>query len=198
MIWWRFYTSLEGRVGRLAFILGGIPFALIQNLVLAASPGVLGSLLVIACGWPGLALTVKRYHDLNMSGWWCLLIVCFLPLSVVFAAAGGAGAHGGADGSVLIVSLAILALSICVLWHIVKLVFFAGTPTANDYGHPPRLAQELFGQPDEESGSTASAPAARTAPVAAAEARAQVVTRVARAPARPAGGAPAGFGRRSR
>jgi uncharacterized membrane protein YhaH (DUF805 family) len=29
--------------------------------------------LSLVIGWPGIAISVKRYHDRNKSGWWVLI-----------------------------------------------------------------------------------------------------------------------------
>ena len=74
--------SFKGRIGRGTYWLGAF---FITGFVIAASlvdvafydytrysgiPTILGRLLVL---WPGLALTVKRWHDRDKSGWWTLI-----------------------------------------------------------------------------------------------------------------------------
>lgn len=45
---------------------------------LAGGPGVLGSLYSLAVLIPGIAVSVRRLHDTNRSGWW--LLIGLVPL----------------------------------------------------------------------------------------------------------------------
>ncbi len=74
--------SFEGRIGLGTYWLGALSiFAFIIAATMidvivfesgpyAGYPTLLGRLVVI---WPSLALTVKRWHDRDKSGWWTLL-----------------------------------------------------------------------------------------------------------------------------
>ena len=93
--WRSFLFSFEGRIGRLPFwlfLLAGIPLGLINGLVealLEQAPrtGTLFYLAVVlmvvwACVevaelWAALAITSKRLHDRDRSGWF--LFVIFIP-----------------------------------------------------------------------------------------------------------------------
>lgn len=55
----------------IAFVLGFIEAA-------AGGPGVLGSLYGLAVLIPGIAVSVRRLHDTNRSGWW--LLISLIPL----------------------------------------------------------------------------------------------------------------------
>ena len=71
--------SFEGRINRKPywmFFLGVI----LVNIIVAVIAGVLGKLgfiilvpYVIALTWAGLAVSVKRWHDRDKSGWWVLI-----------------------------------------------------------------------------------------------------------------------------
>ena len=52
----------------IAFVLGFVEG-------LAGGPGVLGSLYGLAVLIPGIAVSVRRLHDTNRSGWWVLISV---------------------------------------------------------------------------------------------------------------------------
>ena len=72
--------SFEGRINRGKFWLGiVILWAVVWVLALiaaATSSTVLWwlfSLLSILLIWPSLALSIKRWHDRNKSGWWVLI-----------------------------------------------------------------------------------------------------------------------------
>ncbi len=78
------YFSLNGRIGRQTYWLkGALPL-----LALSAIAGIVDALVFPHSGysggptrllwqllilWPSLALTVKRWHDLDKSGWWILI-----------------------------------------------------------------------------------------------------------------------------
>lgn len=84
----RYLFSFSGRIGRLQWWLGGFAQLLVASPFLLLlgwgaenqSPGaVLGSLLFLPLlVWTGLALTVKRLHDHDKSGWW--MLVYFIPI----------------------------------------------------------------------------------------------------------------------
>jgi uncharacterized membrane protein YhaH (DUF805 family) len=82
-----FYFSVRGRIGRqaywlfmvLPFLLTGIvlgflilslhiPFRMVLVLLLTLVPVLV---------WVGIAVSVKRLHDIGLSGWW--VILCFIP-----------------------------------------------------------------------------------------------------------------------
>lgn len=76
---WLFF-SFEGRINRAKFWLGiVILWAVVWILALIAAAansgflwglvGILGIVLI----WPSLALSIKRWHDRNKSGWWVLI-----------------------------------------------------------------------------------------------------------------------------
>jgi uncharacterized membrane protein YhaH (DUF805 family) len=70
---------------------------------------------------PSITLTIRRLHDLNLSGWWCfiltligVLVISFIPQNII--------------------STAILCVLIIVA---ILIIFKKGTPTTNKYGEPP-------------------------------------------------------------
>ncbi len=77
------FFSFGGRIGRQTFWIGALSLLLLNVViaivdVLAGTQGlvlVLGYLVLL---WPNLALTVKRWHDRDKSGWWNL--ISFIPL----------------------------------------------------------------------------------------------------------------------
>jgi uncharacterized membrane protein YhaH (DUF805 family) len=76
----RLLFSFRGRVGRLEFwlmALLSIPFYVGAKLMNGGfahdpteSPGIL---LLLPTLWPAFAVTVKRWHDRDKSGWWMLI-----------------------------------------------------------------------------------------------------------------------------
>ena len=95
--------------------------------------GVIYIIVALALLLPSLAVSVRRLHDTNRSGWWLLLVVVpyFLLGLLTGMAVGGASATGlGMAGLVGIVALA---------GTIALLVFMIlpGTPGDNRFGPPP-------------------------------------------------------------
>ncbi len=78
--WADLLFSFEGRINRGKFWLGlaviyAVPWIFIilggmLNLDFLYWIGVLAALVAI---WPGLALSIKRWHDRGKSGWWILI-----------------------------------------------------------------------------------------------------------------------------
>ena len=90
---YRLYISIHGRVSRKFYwIFGILPFTVLGAVLGAlyaiypVSPVVL-ILFVVLCYWPTLAMQIKRWHDLDRSGWYCLLslipIVVFLVWIII-------------------------------------------------------------------------------------------------------------------
>jgi uncharacterized membrane protein YhaH (DUF805 family) len=78
------YATFDGRARRSEYwyfvlfyvlILVGLTFVdgLIGTLNEEAGIGVLGVLFALGTMVPGLAVTVRRLHDINRSGWWVLI-----------------------------------------------------------------------------------------------------------------------------
>ena len=77
------YTAFNGRARRkeywmfalVYFILGCI-FGLIEGLL--GIPSFLTGILVLALMVPGIAVGIRRLHDIGKSGWWLLIVL--IPL----------------------------------------------------------------------------------------------------------------------
>jgi len=104
------YGGLEGRIARHTFWLHGVLSLLLLGIVvngLLAIAGVsnetAGKLVNVLFLWPLIAVSAKRQHDFNFSGWWAL--IHFVPGvgSLLLLAVDGSvpGTHGpnrfGAD-----------------------------------------------------------------------------------------------------
>jgi uncharacterized membrane protein YhaH (DUF805 family) len=80
----RLYLSPRGRSSRKFYwIFGVLPFFVLGVLIgfLMSAFGLgqeVAFVASLATLWPCLAMQIKRWHDLDMSGWWALLT--FLPL----------------------------------------------------------------------------------------------------------------------
>lgn len=99
MDWKYLYTSFNGRIGRQQWWLGYLALAVIMGILVTVLTMVFGTpvppeamaegtgleynlgpiggtllaILMIGFFWFFLALTVKRWHDRNKSGWWMLI-----------------------------------------------------------------------------------------------------------------------------
>lgn len=76
-----YYFSLQGRCDRQQYWLFGVlPYIILSAMLFALAHGLpfdhyaLYALLLLAL-WPLVTMQVKRYHDLDMSGWFALLLL---------------------------------------------------------------------------------------------------------------------------
>lgn len=79
--------GFRGRIGRKSFLLAGLGLIMVQAAIVSqvintpegsASEGVWGLLMIsfwIAAAWAGLALAVKRLHDIGLPGFLAVLLV---------------------------------------------------------------------------------------------------------------------------
>jgi len=102
--------------------------------------GVLGALLVaigILNVWVNYALSAKRLHDRNRSGWWLVaptvtLLIAILLAFVMFAQPGGQREPW--NSAAVLFTLATAALGI---WLFLEIGFLRGTEGPNRYGPDP-------------------------------------------------------------
>ena len=130
----RLYATFEGRARRrefLIFMAWNVAISLLLSLV-ALSLSTIADLLLFL---PGLAVHVRRFHDIGKSGWWVLL-----PFVGVGAIMGAALAIDAAE--VVAAVLAILGF-FCVgysLW----LLLSDSRPGANKYGENPKGISQVI------------------------------------------------------
>jgi uncharacterized membrane protein YhaH (DUF805 family) len=81
---------------------GAIAFDKIDTDIIGSDIPIASAIFTLATFLPGLSLAVRRLHDLDRSGWWCLL--CLIPvigviiLLIWFCSKGTDGPnHFGAD-----------------------------------------------------------------------------------------------------
>jgi len=135
----RLLFGFQGRLNRAkywaAMALAGVAELFLAGVVWANAQGVNPAFpiveIVIVVLLPGLlsfvAISVRRLHDRNKSGWWLLLFYVLPAVISRFASAAGS-----ALGYVL--GLVILALSI---WALLELGVLGGSAGPNDYGPDP-------------------------------------------------------------
>jgi uncharacterized membrane protein YhaH (DUF805 family) len=101
--------------------------------------GVLSTLFALATFVPGLAVSVRRLHDVDRSGWW--LILSFLPYLIGLALFASVVATGSLGTLAIIGGILVLVGAIA---GIVLLVWFctSGTVGANRFGPDPMDTSE--------------------------------------------------------
>ncbi len=80
---WKIYVNFSGRSRRAAYwyvVLMNSIIGIVLFLLAYAAPtlSILSSVYELASLLPGIALCVRRLHDIGKSGWWFLLV--FVPL----------------------------------------------------------------------------------------------------------------------
>lgn len=86
------------------------------------------ALLVVPSLISGLAVSIKRLHDRDKSGWWILV---FYVLPMLLEEAAGLLDSDAATGAILFSSFVIS------IWALVELGFLRGTQGPNRYGPDP-------------------------------------------------------------
>lgn len=83
--------------------------------------------------WPNIAMNAKRFHDLDMSGWWWLLFVApfLIGTGISISPYGGDAEPSPAAGWTQLLS------GITAMATLIILGFLRGTPGPNRYGAPP-------------------------------------------------------------
>lgn len=91
------YLSPRGRCSRQFYWLFGVlPFVVIGVVLGVLHIGLVVAVpIVLLCIWPSLAMQAKRWHDLNLSGWWAVLGLVPLLNYVVIV---GVGLVPGTEG----------------------------------------------------------------------------------------------------
>lgn len=142
----RFFLSPIGRVSRKGYWLGWIlPSAVLTVIatIIDSAAGSEGSGLASATTtlltfWPNLAITIKRYHDRGMSGWWVLwsfVIVVGLAVPAI-----GASESFGLTNIVwpwVLASVSLYALSFAIIAFALIVYFLPGDIGANRFGADP-------------------------------------------------------------
>lgn len=90
------FFSFKGRASRAEFWW----FVLFTNLVVLVAfliSAVLGAIVVFGFMPLYLSVACRRFHDINMSGWWNILLVCFSPFALLFILKGDEGSNRFGD-----------------------------------------------------------------------------------------------------
>jgi uncharacterized membrane protein YhaH (DUF805 family) len=77
---WQMYFSLQGRIGRADYWYAGVFLLLVLGLVATALLRIAGlstekaeGVVNVLLAWPAIAVSAKRWHDRDRSGWWVLV-----------------------------------------------------------------------------------------------------------------------------
>ena len=194
-LWWTGSMALAiVKLGLAALIamlfpaLGVAPVAA-QGQITSQADG-LAQLLVL---YPMIAVSIKRLHDRDKSGWW---IAALMAPAFVFAITFGVVAAGGGlgnPGPMLGILLLLGGLTlIAIVWNFVELGFLNGTHGHNPYGRPWKLTDMVNGETDAEGSAAIPRPAAAAVatPAGPIAARKMATTTVKLTPP------PMGFGKR--
>jgi uncharacterized membrane protein YhaH (DUF805 family) len=106
--------------------------------------------------WINMAITAKRLHDCNRSGWWAVAVIVVNRLSYVYYGL-FFGLYFGVDisiGKELLLVMFAVVLSLLQTWIFIELVFLIGTDGANRFGPDPLArvaATRKDGRPEQHS-----------------------------------------------
>jgi uncharacterized membrane protein YhaH (DUF805 family) len=89
MNWGQLLFSFDGRVGRgpywgfviaVSLLFGALGAFMVMSAISAENPGAGGGIASVLIGvaglavlWPALAISAKRWHDVDKSAWWILI-----------------------------------------------------------------------------------------------------------------------------
>ncbi len=153
------YAVFSGRARRKEywlFVLFNAIFAILLTVVdamvgtydPATQSGVISSLYSLAVFLPSLAVTVRRLHDTDRSGWWVLLpgagLVGGVLMAVVFA--GGQNPEELSPAASLMLGVVVLVFFASLIALFVFMVL-DGTPGPNRFGEDPKSLERLGTQP---------------------------------------------------
>ena len=138
------YADFSGRAPRaeywwffLAVLVASIVTQIVDSslgMKIVGAYGPLTLLLMLGLIVPQLAVTVRRLHDTDRSGWWILLPI--VPYCLAFAFGGAAAMAGGMSAGLGTAAIFLLIGALCALLLLVFMVL-PGTPGDNRYGANP-------------------------------------------------------------
>ena len=105
-------------------------------------PQIVSNLLTLVFAWFYAAVSIKRLHDRNKSGWWMIPFV---------AATGLYGQFGHWLGGSWAAVLVGLAVSTAFIWGMVEMAFVKGTNGPNRFGPDPLAPRETARRWDQQS-----------------------------------------------
>lgn len=140
----RKYAQFSGRAPRaeywwytLAIIVVAVVISVVEGTLglsgMIGPYGPLSVLFVVALFVPGIAVTVRRLHDTDRSGWW--ILIALIPYCIMGFMMGTSAASGGATG---LASLGLVSI-VTLIGGIVILIFMIlpGNKGDNRFGPDP-------------------------------------------------------------
>jgi uncharacterized membrane protein YhaH (DUF805 family) len=149
----RYFFSPMGRISRKAYLFFAIPVIVLgvaagyadeyffPEAMAVRDTGPITAILGLITLWPQIAITSKRFHDRNMSGWWQLafyagfLVGGFVLGWAIGMAGGSIEFVSGRELPTLFAGLAIILVTGGVEFAILSLL--PGTRGRNEYGDDP-------------------------------------------------------------
>jgi uncharacterized membrane protein YhaH (DUF805 family) len=166
------FMSFQGRIGRLAYAATTTIVMIVSMLVLAlvgiprvpSDFSIWHLIISLVFAIPHWALSVKRAHDLEKSGWWLVGWWAASLGSLILTFASPVVALSGGYAISLLMLLASIVLGFGSFYQLaIKFLFFAGTVGSNDFGPPSRMVHDLLND-DEGAIPTAAVPLMKAAP----------------------------------
>ena len=117
------WTEYKGRVDKdLYYLLSMVP--IIMYFIANFIPGIMGILIAILAFWTSITITIRRLHDLNLSGWYVLVLIALWFVAIY---------------------MGINMPYIWLVFPVFSLVFgfIPGTNGENKYGAPVKLDPKL-------------------------------------------------------
>lgn len=133
--WW--YALVFGIAG---FGLGILDVTLIGPPIIGGY-GPLGLAFVLAMASPGIAVTVRRLHDIERSGWWCLIRL--IGLAVGLTGPAKLAQIGSLDQPLFGIAVVAIVAWICLAFTLFLFMITPGTEDRNEYGPDPYGADQL-------------------------------------------------------
>lgn len=147
------YAQFSGRAPRaeywwfyLATMVAGLVAEIVDGSLMSNEVGWLSLVVNLALIVPSIAVTVRRLHDTNRSGWWLFTVI--VPAAFVGFLAIGAALEGTAESFSPTVPF-VIAVATTIIAAVALFVFMVlpGTDGPNDFGddpYGPNQLEEIF------------------------------------------------------
>jgi len=93
--------------------------------------------IVILNMWINLAVSVKRLHDRDRTGWWIAALYAAIIVAVLLGMATLMQPEGQREGLNTVAVIAVIAVSYLMIWLFVEIGFLKGTQGPNRFGPDP-------------------------------------------------------------
>ena len=144
-----YFLSPRGRTSRAGYwlfvliqiVIGGV--TTIADLGLGwydsqAEVGVLSSIASLLLVWPNITLTIKRFHDLNKSGWWIFYFIGFFFAGALPAIYVSYQYPDFMENGAYLMRFALfIPIIVIAIIQFVMLYVLPGTSGENDFGRDP-------------------------------------------------------------